>query len=363
MMTEDYMKKLDDCSETLIANDGMTLIQLADVFKQSSILIIAMIPFLAMYCNEAIHFYGDIDANTEALNCVRDIRNQLKYPWDSYNKTVKRFIECDEKENRKYRNIIRFRVLRKMNIHYNLGVYFSENGKLVYNTQIASYYLYATEIEKRDEDLAFTIGKNLGELLPLIVNRALDYLTKAIIVPKSVVAIGHIDYNTNGKKNIFVSQEDKGLNLYLLHLLCMFDSYKYLISTILDDENTFKLRIEYIVSYALWQGLKKITSHFEQNECPSVLDVKKTRIILRKGEVFFSPGMRQAMMHYRLYDKGVPVIDQAYFNPELLYYGLFECVSGGKNIHVYYSELKEYMATVEEYLNSFFVYDIRKIEF
>ena len=47
----------------------------------------------------------------------------------------------DDQQNKKFKEMLRFRFTQKMNIHLNLGVFFDRQGKVIFNTQIGNFYL------------------------------------------------------------------------------------------------------------------------------------------------------------------------------------------------------------------------------
>lgn len=45
-----------------------------------------------------------------------------------------------------FRDLLRFDFTKPMNVHYNLGIYFDENGNIIGDTQLINYYLNSVDI-------------------------------------------------------------------------------------------------------------------------------------------------------------------------------------------------------------------------
>ena len=99
------------------------------------------------------------------------MRNGLKLYSGKYNKGKKETLRIDEKQDREFRSKLRFSIMKKWNIHYNLGVYFDKDGHIVGNTQNLNYFFDIPEININDKQKrAFAIGKMLGEKTGALIN-------------------------------------------------------------------------------------------------------------------------------------------------------------------------------------------------
>lgn len=71
--------------------------------------------------------------------------------------------ESDNQQNEIFRNKLLFSFIKNLNIHFNLGVYFNENGKVVFDTQLANFYLnIPKDMGKTQKEHARIVGEKLG---------------------------------------------------------------------------------------------------------------------------------------------------------------------------------------------------------
>ena len=104
------------CALLLIRNDCETL---KAIFhnKSDSIFTMCIIPYLALFCRSYQEFLK-IDLLDPVIDSqIYDLRNSIKYYADRYGKSKQRFLKSDEMQNNEYRDLLRFRLLKKLNIH------------------------------------------------------------------------------------------------------------------------------------------------------------------------------------------------------------------------------------------------------
>lgn len=140
MDKDTYCSVLRVHSKELIAQEGKTLTDLL-LNVHNSAVNLSLIPFCALYCRSAKEFFGEENTESEIEKEVKDIRNGLKVFTGKYSKGKKMAFESDNQQNEIFRNKLLFSFIKNLNIHFNLGVYFNENGKVVFDTQLANFYL------------------------------------------------------------------------------------------------------------------------------------------------------------------------------------------------------------------------------
>ena len=67
------------------------------------------------------------------------------------------------------------------------------------------------------------------------------------------------------------------------------------------------------------------------------------------------------MMHYDLAYQNKPSIRDNCYSEDKVFFGLVETCFEGKDYIEYFTELREYMSMIENYLNEWFRIDINKI--
>ena len=125
-----YCNKLRQHSKELIKRDGKSLVDLLLHIHDSTVNL-SLIPFCALYCRSVKEFLGVEDLESDTEKEVKDIRNGLKIFTGKYSKGKNMAFNSDYQQNQRFKNMLRFSFLKYFNIHYNLGVYFVETGKII----------------------------------------------------------------------------------------------------------------------------------------------------------------------------------------------------------------------------------------
>lgn len=158
-----YKSILKTHSNTLIVQDGKTLVTLLQSIHNSA-MTLSLIPFCALYCRSAKEFLCIEENGNEIEKEVKDIRDGLKIFTGKYSKGKKMAVESDDQQNEIFQSKLRFSFTKKLNIHLNLGVYFNEQGKVVFDTQLASFYLNIPKSNEASSGAhAMMVGQKLGK--------------------------------------------------------------------------------------------------------------------------------------------------------------------------------------------------------
>lgn len=360
MKTIKYKEKLEVCAQELIIKDGLILID-SVLENRDPIFLLSMIPYLSLFCKSTLEFLG-IEAKpqeAEIIQKVSDIRNGLKAFTGKYGKSKRLSCEWDKKQDKMFKEMLKFRFLQKFNIHKNLGVIFTKRNKIIFNTQLVSFIFE----DPFDSISAYKLGMNLGELIAkiLVENfRILDLKTTSIELGE-VPKYGYIDFNTNKMTNTFNKNISKEDSLNLLHALTSLGFINNYFNTYYKDEYVLKLRITYITVHNTFLLLNKFKGHMSHNGKDKI--VNELEALLNLGRDLISSDFRSCMMHYSLINKGEPVIKIEQFDANVPFCGLIESCFRGENYYSYFKQLKNYSKQLESYLESYFNFDYSKINF
>ncbi len=349
-------------SKELIIKDGETIIQYALSVSKNGMTQLSLIPYMALFCRSAQEFIGSNYIPDDVDKQIKDLRNGLKLYAGKYNKGKKETLRIDEKQDREFRDELRFSIMRKWNIHYNLGVYFDMEGHIIGNTQNLNYYFDIPEININDKrERAFVIGKMLGEKIGTIINDLGGTINSLGTNTVNDSMCGYIDLNTNRKNRFFNKTFDKEINLIMLHLLSSIGFVEHVLLETLPSNDQWLMRVEYVAAHHTWLGLKKIKQHFAEEDKYSLnSDVS---LLVDKGAYLFPSEFRNCMMHYDLCDKnGEPTILEEKFDESIPFCGLVESCFSGKQWNSFFNELRNYIAELEEYLLTWFSVDKNKIK-
>lgn len=357
-----YKEMMIKKSKELILKDGETIIQYVLVASKNGMIQLSLIPYIALFCRSAQEFIGSNYIPDDVDKQINDLRNGLKLYSGKYNKGKKETLRIDEKQDTEFRSKLRFSIMKKWNIHYNLGVYFDKDGHIVGNTQNINYFFDIPEININDKQKrAFAIGKMLGEKTGALINELGGTINDFEIKELESSMYGYIDLNTNRKNKFFNKTFDKEINLIMLHLLSSIGFAEHILRESLPKNNQWLMRVEYVVAHYTWLSLKKIKQHFEGADKYSLNN--DLSLLVDKGAHLFPSEFRNCMMHYDLCDKnGEPTILEEKFDESIPFLGLVESCFLGKKWDSFFYELRNYIAELEEYLLTWFSVDKNKIK-
>ena len=360
-MSSKYNRKLYKSAERMIASDGHAIVSLVLYAPYKTIISVLLLPYVGVYCREAQEFYKKTLMDGSVDEQITDLRNTIKIFSGKYNKTEKAFLASDNDQDEEFRGKLRFDFTKTMNIHYNLGVYFDGGGHVIGDTQLIAFYFSSVNVDtKNGSKEVFELGKKIGIAIRRIMMLA---KSKAKVNSNKVykeLKVGYIDYNTNISDELFVYTEDKGINLLFLHLLGMLGTSKYLLREICGD-NTWAIRCEYIILHSIWSMFKVTERHFEFKDGRNE-NVDKIGKFVKKGQRFFPSELRNCMMHYDFVHNDVAYIDEKMYRPDIPFYGLVETCVGGISLTEYLAKLREYEDEIEDFLNSWFKFDLNEIK-
>ncbi len=206
-------------------------------------------------------------------------------------------------------------------------------------------------------ELGYSLGVSVKRILMLLKQKPKKTVPGSLID----ISVGYIDCNSNTDDVPFVYRDNKGLSLLFLHMLGLFGTCKYVIRNIFADKNIWVYRCEYVIYHNIWNGLRIVQAHFEQ-EKSSGIDLQTLSKIVEAGRVFFPSVYRNCMMHYDLTRDDEAYIKEEYYKPDIPLFGLVESCFDGKSAENYYQELRIYMDEVEYYLNRWFSFDYTRIK-
>lgn len=359
MTDQEYISELNNESLNLIVNDANTIKSLVQNIDYTSIVVLLCLPQMATYYYESNKILEIYNNNSIVDFQIQTIRNTSKMICDRYNKTLNNIIDVDMEQDQLFREKARCGFIKQKNQYDNLGVFFDKDGHIVGNTHLIRDILKSSALEDNKE--IYLMGNGIGRYIGYI-HKVLqsNFMLKDIELLENVV-IGYRDVNTNIETDLFSYTQDKGVNLLFLRLVSVIGTDKYIIQSVLPNDNTWKLRNKYITGHNVWSSLKNIYNHFRIDNNNGCVDLDKLEDLVKDGQRLFPSTFRNCMMHYSFIDKGIPVIKEENYDANKMFCGLVENCFGGLSCDEYYSKLNIYMCDVEKYINTFFYVDKSKI--
>ena len=122
-----------------IKNDSETLKALVPAFLQPVVSLMSL-PYIALFCSSVEEFINHsgitkVQLQNDSPFSISGTRNKLKLFSEKYGQLKNCILKADADQDDAFRRQLRFKWLAPLNIHYNLGVFFTSDGKIIGNTQ------------------------------------------------------------------------------------------------------------------------------------------------------------------------------------------------------------------------------------
>lgn len=336
-----------NCTIKLIRNDCEILKLFASGCK-NDIYLLCLIPYFALFCR-SIQEYFEVELINEEVDAeIYDMRNSIKIFGKRYGRSRRDFLDLDEKHSVEFKNELRYNFMKRWNIHYNLGIYFDMNDNPIGNTQLIDNSLHLSGLSKeKKEEKSYALGYHLASVISRVSNQ-LTYFGKesGICYNEKDQRVFYADINTNNTK-FFSCEFSKDINLFMLHTLCNINFPKYILVTLLEKNNLWLFRVEYISIHYAYIGMQKLKGHL-QNQKPKMTNfINELESVILNGKHLFESDFRNCMMHYDLSKKGNFMISEEDFDEEKNFFGLVETCFAGKSFAEISQELLSYGEQIE----------------
>ena len=355
------IKEINKSELTLlqIGYDFKYIMELLKKINNDSITIIGMIPFVSLFCYEAIEVFDKYNIGFKVPQnhsfSLHDIRLKTKLFENEYSRSKNIILNCDYLQDYIFKHKLKFKFLHKFNIHYNLGIFLDDDGNIVGNSQYGYYIFQDNKMLKKKiaetEKIMYTgklhyeiepedcreYGRFCGTIIAYI-NNIFDELNFNVKLNESDVRFFYKDINTNKDLNLISGKNDeKALTLYLLHLLSTINFVLKILRKYENTDNGWWLKVYYITYYYSVQRLLNIKNYMNINKITNDKIQKFYSVINIDAKELINVNFRNCMMHYELIDSNKNfLIKEEYLDIKEPLFGLVEsCFDGTK-----YNELK-----------------------
>lgn len=328
--------------------------------ERDSIFAMEIIPYYALFVQSCQEYMGENLLPESIAKDLKDIRNHIKVYTDGFGKSQRRVATVDDAQDRDFKEQLRFDFLKKINIHLNLGTYWTEERQVIGNTQqLADFLSVKSMFDPKIKEKNYQIGYHISSFVASFRDGLADSLSYPIIERecKSISINYYCDINTNKRNNLLLKSQKKEIKLFYLHLLCNMNFVKYILRPLFPDGNIWAFRVEYIVSYYTLRALERLKNYSENNK-DIIIETKEIYDILKQGELLFTTKLRNCMMHYNLENAGVISFE----NIDKPFYGIIENCFDGKSYQEYLIELHGLSDTIINFLNNQFDFSDVKLE-
>ena len=283
---------------------------------------------------------------------IKDIRDFIKAYSDRFGKSKRRIGNVDSEQNEQFRAMLKFDFMKDWNIHLNLGTYWTADRHIVANTQMIADFLGVNDLSGSDtRKQQLELGCYIGSFISSVRSVFAESMTPPVINKdsSSMPIKYYYDLNTNNNDPLFIDNQEKKLNLFYLNLLCSINFAKFQIRPLLDDNNTWLFRVEYIVTYYVCRALQRLKNYCDNNN-DIIVDTNEILKLTQCGEKLFDSKLRSCMMHYNL--EGREVLSAKLIEKPL--FGIIENCFEGMDYYTYFQKLRDFEDRIILYLESKF---------
>lgn len=326
-----------------IKNDCVTLMALSDLIARP-ILALAFLPIYAMFAEEIENTIGErgrvFSIRNDSPFRISVVRSKLKlFGAERLGKAKKKVLNLDELQGDIFNNKLRFDFTKNLSIHYNLGVFFTDEGRILGNTQYFYYMFEERNIDGREynEEEIREFSKSIGTVLGSVYEGLKNFMPDHIVnVKNKDYRIKFKDFNTDKKSFTCLSQLQYGkdIALILLHVLSNINFVRFVLDDALDNDNTYLFKVKYISLYYSIRSIGKIIEFFKSNNVDYNI-YSSLKECTENSAFLLNSTFRNCMMHYRYNLDGEYLISDRFLDINVKLYGLVETYFDGMN----YSEV------------------------
>lgn len=304
----------------IVFDDAATLIALSN--NSDGGIMWANLPYYSFFVYEVLHKLLHEYDDKDYFDKIKKYRNSLKIFSEKYSPSIRTMNGVREQHDHFFQKQLRIPFADKLDINYDLGIYFDADGQIIYNTQMAGnlsfnqYGLSNTE--------AFSFGKKTGEAISAIYLKLQKYYKpEAIGLKQKIYCSYYLDINTSREKLIFNLENGLDVNMYLLHMYSWLGYVRNVLCKELMPNNNWLIRMKFIAIYNIERGLSTLKRYYNgQKEIPGIIHKIKDKEIDWKIQAYTK--LRNCMMHYGLEVNGKYFLNSGNAQPDKPLYGLID---------------------------------------
>lgn len=313
-------------------NDCATIKALLPTLNQP-IIILAMMPFLSLFCKSVAEYCTDQSLPFNIPNrspfSIEITRAKLKLFDEKHGKSLRYIEAIDSIQDTLLRYRFVFSSQEEQNSTNNMAVIFDNSGKIISNTQFLFSIFHGKKPTLQDlksKDIV-EYGKTISLVIASVAQGFSTFLPeKTPPVKNTKFNFSYKDVNTNTEP-LFSSSNNltKSESLLLLHTLGTVNFARFIIGEIASADNPWRLRSQYI---SMYYAYKKILSIAEKT-ADETIKTELSICLLKTEKNLINPGFRNCMMHYSFTNKNSYLISDTHLSITKPFYGLVEtCFDG-----------------------------------
>lgn len=297
-----------------------------------------ILPYYALFIQSFQEYMGETFLDKKFAIKIKNIRNYIKVYGEGFGKTRRRIENVDFIQDEHFCSQLTFDFMKKLDIHYNLGTYWTQDKHIIGNTLTIVDCLGVDDVFSEEANkYCYELGKEIGRIVSFIRREVqVNCPTKIKRNRKKISVDYYYDLNTNKEKKLFCNNSSKELNIFFLNLVCNLNFVKYILRPLLKDDNIWLFRIEYIVTYYTYRAIQRLKNYCENNSDLKI-DLEEFNGIFNMSNSLFKSKFRNCMMHYGLENQGVLSKE----NLGKPFYGIIETCYDGMNYYTFLNKLRK----------------------
>ena len=264
--------KLFDISKNLLMQDIDTIYTIITQpdSESRSIFFMGAFPYFTAFIAGAVDFLEEHQINCSSLSIRNEfapvlakVRAKLKLYRERTGKNISTIDSIRDNQNEEFAAQLRFPILQKFGINYDLGTYILDN-RYVGNAFLYKWFFDEVgEIQLKNP--YFEYSKALGQAIRFI--KDIWHINYLVCGNFDFETIATKDFNvTRRHSKLFGNNSNKGQCLFLFNIMCQVNFAMYYLKKVLDDENSLSIRIKYLTYYFSCSSLRSLKNYCEQNK-------------------------------------------------------------------------------------------------
>ena len=134
--------------------------------ERDSVFAMEIIPYYALFVQSCQEYMGENLLPESIAKDLKDIRNHIKSYAEGFSKSQKRVAFIDGAQDKDFKEQLKFEFLKKINIHLNLGTYWTEKRQVIGNTQqLAEFLAVESMFDSKLKEKNYQMGYHIGSFV------------------------------------------------------------------------------------------------------------------------------------------------------------------------------------------------------
>ena len=131
--------------------------------ERDSVFAMEIVPYYVLFVQSCQEYMGENFLPESMEKDFKDIRNHIKTYAEGFGKSQRRVLSFDDRQNEDFKEQLKFECLKNMNVHFNLGSYWTDSRHIIGNTQqfvdfLSISSMFDPALEDRSNQIGYEIS-------------------------------------------------------------------------------------------------------------------------------------------------------------------------------------------------------------